>query len=163
MTGDRDSFQLSGPHTTILYTKKGITDTVRVTPEYIRETYGLEPAQLIDVKSLMGDTSDNIPGVPGVGEKTALKLVQQYGGLEKVLDSADAEQKGKLRERLMEGRALAELSYRLAKIDRAAPIEIRPEAWQLGNLAGGAAPAAGAGHERGGAAADGGGEGRAAP
>ena len=71
VTGDRDSFQLSGPHTTILYTKKGITDTVRVTPEYIRETYGLEPVQLIDVKSLMGDASDNIPGVPGVGEKTA--------------------------------------------------------------------------------------------
>ena len=64
VTGDRDSFQLSGPHTTILYTKKGTTDTVRVTPDYIRETYGLEPAQLIDVKSLMGDTSDNIPGVP---------------------------------------------------------------------------------------------------
>jgi DNA polymerase-1 len=79
VTGDRDSFQLSGPLTTILYTKKGITETVRVTPEYIRETYGIEPVQLIDVKSLMGDASDNIPGVPGVGEKTALKLVQQYG------------------------------------------------------------------------------------
>ena len=135
VTGDRDSFQLSGPHTTILYTKKGITDTVRVTPEYIRETYGLEPAQLIDVKSLMGDTSDNIPGVPGVGEKTALKLVQQYGSLRAVLDSAEAEQKGKLRERLIEGRALAEMSYDLAKIDRNAPVEADPEAWRLGNLA----------------------------
>ena len=110
VTGDRDSFQLSGPHTTILYTKKGITDTVRVTPEYIWETYGVTPEQMIDVKSLMGDTSDNIPGVPGVGEKTALKLVQQYGSLAAVLDSAEAEQKGKLRERLMEGRALAEMS-----------------------------------------------------
>ncbi len=135
VTGDRDSFQLSGPHTTILYTKKGITDTVRVTPEYIRETYGLEPAQLIDVKSLMGDTSDNIPGVPGVGEKTALKLVQQYGSMRAVLDSAEAEQKGKLRERLIEGRALAEMSYDLAKIDRNAPVEADPEAWRLGNLA----------------------------
>ncbi len=135
VTGDRDSFQLSGPHTTILYTKKGITETVRVTPEYIRETYGLEPEQLIDVKSLMGDASDNIPGVPGVGEKTALKLVQQYGSLSEVLDRADAEQKGKLRERLMEGRALAEMSYALAKIDRAAPIDVNPDAWRLGNIA----------------------------
>ena len=136
VTGDRDSFQLSGPNTTILYTKKGITDTVRVTPDYIRETYGIEPAQLIDVKSLMGDTSDNIPGVPGVGEKTALKLVQQYGSLEKVLDAAPTEQKGKLRERLVEGRAMAEMSYALAKIDRNAPIEVNPQAWRLGNIAG---------------------------
>ena len=134
VTGDRDSFQLSGPNTTILYTKKGITDIVRVTPEYIRETYGIEPRQLIDVKSLMGDASDNIPGVPGVGEKTALKLVQQYGSLSEVLDRAEAEQKGKLRERLMEGRELAELSWKLAKIDRAAPIEVDPEAWRLGNI-----------------------------
>ena len=136
VTGDRDSFQLSGPNTTILYTKKGITDTVRVTPDYIRETYGIEPAQLIDVKSLMGDTSDNIPGVPGVGEKTALKLVQQYGSLEKVLDTAPTEQKGKLRERLVEGRAMAEMSYALAKIDRNAPIEVNPQAWRLRNIAG---------------------------
>ena len=135
VTGDRDSFQLSGPRTTILYTKKGITETVRVTPEYIRETYGLEPAQLIDVKSLMGDASDNIPGVPGVGEKTALKLIQQYGSLDEVLDRADAEQKGKLRERLLEGRASAQMSYALAKIDREAPIDIDPAAWRLGNLA----------------------------
>lgn len=135
VTGDRDSFQLSGPRTTILYTKKGITDTVRVTPDYIRETYGIEPVQLIDVKSLMGDTSDNIPGVPGVGEKTALKLVQQYGSLENVLDAAPTEQKGKLKERLVDGRALAEMSYDLAKIDRNAPIDVNPEAWKLGNIA----------------------------
>lgn len=135
VTGDRDSFQLSGPNTTILYTKKGITDTVRVTPDYIRQTYGIEPVQLIDVKSLMGDASDNIPGVPGVGEKTALKLVQQYGSLEKVLDAASSEQKGKLRERLIEGRELAEMSYALAKIDRSAPVDVTPGAWRLGNIA----------------------------
>ena len=134
VTGDRDSFQLSGPRTTILYTKKGITETVRVTPDYIRETYGIEPAQLIDVKSLMGDASDNIPGVPGVGEKTALKLIQQYGSLKAVLDSADAEQKGKLREKLTEGRASAEMSYELAKIDREAPIDVAPAAWRLGDI-----------------------------
>ena len=139
VTGDRDSFQLSGEKTTILYTKKGISDTVRVTPEYIREVYGLEPKQMIDVKGLMGDASDNIPGVPGVGEKTALKLIAQYGSLEKVLDTADAEQKGRLRERLLEHRALAELSKELATIDRGVPIAFDWSKWTLDGL-GGALP-----------------------
>ena len=137
VTGDRDSFQLSGERTTILYTKRGITDTVRVTPDYIRETYGLSPAQLIDVKGLMGDASDNIPGVPGIGEKTALKLIQQYGSLAAVLDRAPAEQKGKLRERLIEHRALAELSYDLATIDRNAPVAFDFDEMKLGDLGGG--------------------------
>ena len=137
VTGDRDSFQLAGERTTILYTKKGITDTVRVTPEYIAENYGVQPAQMIDVKGLMGDASDNIPGVPGVGEKTALKLIQQYGTLENVLDRAESEQKGKLRERLMEHRDLAELSKELATIDRAAPIEFSFDALKLGDISGG--------------------------
>ena len=139
VTGDRDSFQLSGEKTTILYTKKGISDTVRVTPEYIREVYGLEPKQMIDVKGLMGDASDNIPGVPGVGEKTALKLIAQYGSLEKVLDTADAEQKGRLRERLLEHRALAELSKELATIDRDVPLAFDWNGWTLDGL-GGALP-----------------------
>ena len=139
VTGDRDSFQLSGEKTTILYTKKGISDTVRVTPEYIKEVYGLEPKQMIDVKGLMGDASDNIPGVPGVGEKTALKLIAQYGSLEKVLDTADAEQKGRLRERLLEHRALAELSKELATIDRGVPIAFDWSKWTLDGL-GGALP-----------------------
>ena len=139
VTGDRDSFQLSGEKTTILYTKKGISDTVRVTPEYIKEVYGLEPKQMIDVKGLMGDASDNIPGVPGVGEKTALKLIAQYGSLEKVLDTADAEQKGRLRERLLEHRALAELSKELATIDRDVPLAFDWGEWTLDGL-GGALP-----------------------
>ena len=124
VTGDRDSFQLAGAHTTILYTKRGISDTVRVTPDYLKETYGLTPEQMIDLKGLMGDTSDNIPGVPGVGEKTALKLMDAYGSLEAVLDRAEAEQTGKLRERLMTYREQAELSKSLATIDRAVPIDI---------------------------------------
>ena len=134
VTGDRDSFQLSGAQTTILYTRKGITDTVRVTPEYVRQIYGVEPVQLIDVKSLMGDASDNIPGVPGVGEKTALKLIQQYGSLSAVLDAADTDLKGKLRQRMLDGRQSAEMSYTLAKIDRHAPIEVVPGEWCLGNI-----------------------------
>ncbi len=127
ITGDRDAFQLSGEHTTILYTKQGIKDTERVTPEYVREKYGVEPIQLIDVKGLMGDTSDNIPGISGIGEKTATKLVARYGTLEAALDAAETDQKGKLRERLMNGRESATFSKWLATIDRHAPLKVEPK------------------------------------
>ncbi len=122
ITGDRDSYQLAGAHTTILYTKRGITDTQRVTPDFVRDQYGVEPVQLIDVKGRMGDKSDNIPGVPGVGEKTASKLVAQYGTLEKVLETAETDQKGALRERLMGNKEMALLSKKLATIDRHAAV-----------------------------------------
>ena len=137
VTGDRDSFQLSGEHTTILYTRKGISDTCRVTPEYVRETYGVEPIQLIDVKSLMGDASDNIPGVTGVGEKTALRLIQTYGSLEETLANAETREKGKLREKLLNGAEQARMSRRLAEIVRSAPVEMDFDGWKLGNLPGG--------------------------
>ena len=137
VTGDRDSFQLAGAHTTILYTRKGISDTCRVTPEYVRDAYGVEPEQLIDVKSLMGDASDNIPGVAGVGEKTALRLIQTYGSLEETLRQAETREKGKLRERLTTGAEQARMSWKLAKIVRDAPVEIDFDRWKLGNLAGG--------------------------
>ena len=136
ITGDRDSFQLVSPMTSVLYTKRGITDTVRVTPEYIMETYGVTPVQLIDMKGLMGDTSDNIPGVPGVGEKTASKLVAQYGSLEKVLEAAPEEQKGKLRERLMAYADQARLSKKLATIERDMPVEMDLKILRLGDLTG---------------------------
>ena len=136
ITGDRDSFQLVSPMTSVLYTKRGITDTVRVTPEYIMETYGVTPVQLIDMKGLMGDASDNIPGVPGVGEKTASKLVAQYGSLEKVLEAAPEEQKGKLRERLMAYADQARLSKKLATIDRDMPVEMDLKNLRLGDLTG---------------------------
>jgi DNA polymerase-1 len=136
ITGDRDSFQLVSPLTSVLYTKRGITDTVRVTPEYIKETYGVTPVQLIDMKGLMGDASDNIPGVPGVGEKTASKLVAQYGSLEKVLETAPQEQKGKLRERLMEYADQARLSKKLATIERDMPVEVDFDRLRLGDLSG---------------------------
>lgn len=137
VTGDRDSFQLAGENTTILYTRKGISDTCRVTPEYVQETYGVSPTQLIDVKSLMGDTSDNIPGVAGVGEKTALRLIQSYGDLETTLASADTQEKGKLRERLLAGADQARMSRTLAEIVRNAPIDVQLENWKLGRLFGG--------------------------
>ncbi len=137
ITGDRDAFQLAGGHTTVLYTKQGIKDTERVTPEFIREKYGVEPVQLIDVKGLMGDTSDNIPGISGIGEKTALKLISQYGTLEAALDAAETEQKGKLRERLMGGREPAVFSKWLATIDRHAPLKVGPEDCVLKRLSDG--------------------------
>ena len=137
VTGDRDSFQLAGENTSILYTKRGISETQRVTPAWVRETYGVTPAQLIDVKGLMGDASDNIPGVPGVGEKTALRLIAQYGDLEHVLAGADKGEKGRLRERLLENAGLARLSRTLAAIRRDAPVSLDLDAWRLNGLGGG--------------------------
>ena len=137
VTGDRDSFQLAGENTSILYTKRGISETQRVTPAWVRETYGVTPAQLIDVKGLMGDASDNIPGVPGVGEKTALRLIAQYGDLEHVLAGADRGEKGRLRERLLENADLARLSRTLAAIRRDAPVALDLDAWRLNGLGGG--------------------------
>lgn len=137
VTGDRDSFQLAGENTSILYTKRGISETQRVTPAWVRETYGVTPAQLIDVKGLMGDASDNIPGVPGVGEKTALRLIAQYGDLEHVLMGADRGEKGRLRERLLENADLARLSRTLAAIRRDAPVALDLDAWRLNGLGGG--------------------------
>ncbi len=134
VTGDRDSFQLAGPHTKILYTKRGISDTILVDPDYIQETYGVTPAQLIDVKALMGDSSDNIPGIAGIGEKTALKLIAQYGTLTEALAKADGEQKGKLRERLMEQADKAVLSRKLAEIDCAVPLGERPDDLVIGDI-----------------------------
>lgn len=121
VTGDRDALQLVSDSTTVVMTRKGISETVKYTPEVLREEYGIGPAQIVDMKALMGDTSDNIPGVPGVGEKTALKLLQEYGTLENLLEHLD-KIKGKLGERLREHVGDAQLSQRLATIDRQAPI-----------------------------------------
>ena len=104
MTGDRDAFQLAGERVSILYTRRGATDVVRVTPEYIQETYGVSPERLIDIKGLMGDASDNLPGIPGIGEKTAIRLISRYGTLENALAEGAKQEKGKLQERLIQGR-----------------------------------------------------------
>lgn len=136
ITGDRDSFQLAGPHTRIMYTRKGLSDTVIVDGEYVREKYGVSPGQLIDVKSLMGDVSDNIPGISGIGEKTALRLIAQYGDLESVLACAETGEKGKLRERLVTQADKARLSRRLAEIDRRVPLELTPDSLKIGNIGG---------------------------
>ena len=90
ITGDKDLTQLASEKTKVYITKKGVTDIEVFTPEHLAEVYdGLQPLQIIDLKGLMGDKSDNIPGVPGVGEKTAVKLLKEYGSVENVLDNLD--------------------------------------------------------------------------
>ncbi len=99
VTGDRDAFQLAGPAVTVLYTRRGISDTVEATPAWIEERYGIAPDKYVEYAALRGDTSDNLPGVPGVGEKTASKLLVRYGSLEGIFEHLD-EQSPKLRENL---------------------------------------------------------------
>ena len=123
LTGDRDSLQLVGGETEIILTRKGITESLRLDAQGVYDTYGFTPAQVPDMKGLMGDSSDNIPGIPGVGEKTALKLITEYGSLDGVLEHAD-QVKGKLGEKLRAGRELALLSRELGTICRTAPLEI---------------------------------------
>ena len=124
LTGDRDSFQLIDKNIKVRIprTKMGKTETEDYTVEKIEEEYGLEPLDLIEVKGLMGDPSDNIPGVPGVGEKTAINLIKQYKSINGVYKHID-EQKGKLKEKLSENKDLAYLSKTLGTIDINAPIE----------------------------------------
>ena len=135
VTGDRDALQLVTERTHVLYTRRGITDTVEFDPQTVQAVYGVSPAQIPDLKGLMGDSSDNIPGVPGVGEKTAVRLLAQYGTLEETLRHAQ-EQKGKVGERLQEHRAQAEQSLWLATICRDAPLPLAPEDCRLGTLSG---------------------------
>lgn len=122
VSGDRDSFQLASETTKILYAKKGVSDTVWADRAYIYETYQIEPKQLIDVKALMGDKSDNIPGIAGVGEKTALNLIQSYQSLDGVYEHID-EIKGKLKEKLINEKEMAYLSRELATICTDVPVD----------------------------------------
>ncbi|MBE7087293.1 MAG: DNA polymerase I [Clostridiales bacterium] len=115
-TGDKDSFQLVDDETTVYFTKRGITDIDVYSIQNFTEKTGLTPKQIIDLKSLMGDSSDNIPGVSGVGEKTALNLVTTYGDLDGVYNNL-ADFKGKLLERLVADKEIAYLSKTLATID----------------------------------------------
>ncbi len=121
VTGDRDALQLVGKHTHVLLTKKGISETVEYDPAALMEQYGLSPAHMRDLKGLMGDSSDNIPGIPGVGEKTALKLLGEYGDMENVLAHAH-EIKGKLGEKIANNADSARMSYRLGTIETDVPL-----------------------------------------
>lgn len=127
LSGDRDTFQLATDKVTIRipHTKDGKTETDLYNKEKIIEKYGIEPQQLIDVKGLQGDTSDNIPGVPGVGEKTALSLIQRYGSIEnlyKKIENGEDDLKGKQREKIVNNKELAFMSKTLGTINLQVPI-----------------------------------------
>ncbi len=130
VSGDKDLTQLSSDKVRVDITKKGITDLEKYTPAHIEEKYGLKPDQIIDMKGLMGDASDNIPGVPGVGEKTAIKLLKQFGTLEKVYESIDEVSGAKLKEKLSDNEQHAVMSKKLATITRTAPVTVKLD--QLG-------------------------------
>ena len=132
ITGDRDLTQLATDRVTIYYTKKGVTDVDHYTPEFIAEKYnGIQPKQIIDMKGLMGDTSDNIPGVAGVGEKTALKLLNQFESVEGVYEHIDDVSGKKLKEKLENGKADALMSKQLATINVNSPLEVNLKDTQL--------------------------------
>ncbi len=136
VTGDRDAMQLVSQNVHVLYTKKGISDTEEFDPERVRERFGVRPAQVPDLKGLMGDASDNIPGVPGVGEKTAVRLLTRYGTLEETLLHTDGQQSS-LRAKLEIGADSARQSKWLATICRDAPVPGGIEDCRIGSLAGG--------------------------
>lgn len=124
ITGDRDALQLASHKTRILITKKGITDFELYDYDKMLETYQLTPAQFIDLKGLMGDKSDNIPGIPGVGEKTGVRLLEQFGCIENMLEHTEEITNAKLRARVEENAQLAMMSKRLATINTHVPIEL---------------------------------------
>lgn len=115
VSADRDVFQLINDNTCVMFPKKGITETIIIDKNNLKDFYGVEPSQVIDLKSLMGDSSDNIPGVSGVGEKTALGLIQKYNTLDNIYKNID-EINGKLKERLINDKEKAYLSHELATI-----------------------------------------------
>ncbi|MEJ6949944.1 DNA polymerase I [Natronospora cellulosivora (SeqCode)] len=132
VTGDRDALQLVSENINILYTRKGISDIVRYNVEKVKEKYQLEPWQLVDMKGLMGDSSDNIPGVPGIGEKTAIKLLKEFSSLENVLDNIEKVSGKKRKENLSEYSEQARLSKVLGEIVIDVPVDIDFSACALG-------------------------------
>ncbi len=124
ITGDKDAFQLASGSTTIIFTKRGTSQFDVYDEKAVFDKYGFSPSQFADFKGLMGDPSDNIPGLPGVGEKTASRLILEYGSVENLLSSLDGMKPGKLRQSIEENAQLAVMSKRLAQINRNVPVEI---------------------------------------
>ena len=130
VTGDKDSFQLITEQSHVIHVKSrmGKTETIDYSPDVFREEYGFEPIRMIDLKALMGDASDNIPGVPGIGEKTALDLLHRFGSVEQIYaDIASLDVKPGVKKKLEEGKSSAALSYDLATIHCDAPIDFSPK------------------------------------
>jgi DNA polymerase-1 len=138
VTGDRDAFQLIDDHLKVLYTRRGITDVIVADDDYVFERYGIQPNQYVDYAALRGDTSDNLPGVPGVGEKTASKLIADYGSLEGIYDHL-AELTPRLRQNLAEHRDQALLNRKLMKLVRDLDLDLDLARLQIGEWDRGAA------------------------
>ena len=124
VTGDRDLTQLASDKVTVLITKNGVGDTEAYTPEHMKEVNGVTPTEFIDMKALMGDNSDNYPGVTKVGPKTASRLIQKYGSVEELYKHVDEMKKSKLKENLINDKDKAFLAKKLATIDRTSPVEV---------------------------------------
>jgi DNA polymerase-1 len=131
VTGDRDAFQLVDERITVLYNSRGVSDMRRMTPAAVEEKYGLTPAQYPEFAALRGDPSDNLPGIPGVGEKTATKLIQQYGDVAHLVDHVD-EVKGKVGDNLRAGIASVVRNRQLTELVRDVPLEAHPSELRLG-------------------------------
>ena len=124
VSGDKDLIQLTDEHTVVEISKKGVAEFEAFTPDYLMEKMGITPTQFIDLKALMGDKSDNIPGVTKIGEKTGIKLLLEYGSLEGIYENIDEMKASKMKENLINDKEQAFLSKILATIDTKAPIEI---------------------------------------
>ncbi|BAQ56927.1 DNA polymerase [Lactobacillus acetotolerans] len=124
VTGDRDLTQLTSNKTTVMVTKHGVSDLEAYTPEHMKKINGVTPTEFIDMKALMGDNSDNYPGVTKIGPKTASNLIQKYGSIENLYDHIDDMKKSKRKENLIKDKDKAFLAKKLATIDRNAPVTI---------------------------------------
>ncbi|WP_278398384.1 5'-3' exonuclease H3TH domain-containing protein, partial [Lactobacillus acetotolerans] len=124
VTGDRDLTQLTSNKTTVMVTKHGVSDLEAYTPEHMKKVNGVTPTEFIDMKALMGDNSDNYPGVTKIGPKTASNLIQKYGSIENLYDHIDDMKKSKRKENLIKDKDKAFLAKKLATIDRNAPVTI---------------------------------------
>src|SRR5215210_1692235 len=124
-TGDRDAFQLISDNVTVLYPTRGVSELGRIDPDAVLTRYGLTPEQYPDFAALRGDPSDNLPSIPGVGEKTAAKWVREYGSLDALVDQVDTV-KGKVGEKLREHLSSVLQNRRLTELDRSVPLEVGP-------------------------------------
>lgn len=132
VTGDKDAIQLASNKTTTLITKKGVGKVEEYDYDSVIEKYEMTPTQFIDLKGLMGDKSDNIPGVPGIGEKTGIKLIKEFSSIEGIFDNIDSI-KGSTKKKLEENKELAIMSKKLATIIRDVPVEFNLEELEYGN------------------------------
>ncbi|WP_143965487.1 DNA polymerase I [Gordonia zhaorongruii] len=126
VTGDRDSLQLVNENITVLYPKRGVSELTRFTPDEVEKKYGLTPEQYPDFAALRGDPSDNLPGIPGVGEKTATKWIREYGSLEQLVHRAD-EVRGKVGDSLRENLASVQMNRRLTELIRTMDLPAEPD------------------------------------